>query len=122
MHNTSHEINSVEDAARKAVTDTIFSPRFYTTDFAAMDAINIEPVRAEWDAMMAEYEGDNNHDHFQRTPEFATEVAQCLNGESSSCCRSYMIDYKETGTWRKGCLNDCHNFFISCKSWNRYFN
>jgi magnesium-protoporphyrin IX monomethyl ester (oxidative) cyclase len=26
--------------------------------------------------MMAEYEGDNNHDHFQRTPEFAAEVAQ----------------------------------------------
>ncbi len=26
--------------------------------------------------MMAEYEGDNNHDHFQRTPEFADEVAQ----------------------------------------------
>ena len=62
MHNASHEINSVEDAARKAVTDTIFAPRFYTTDFAAMDAINIEPVRAEWDAMMAEYEGDNNHE------------------------------------------------------------
>ena len=74
MHNTSHEINSVEDAARKAVTDTIFSPRFYTTDFAAMDAINIEPVRAEWDAMMAEYEGDNNHDHFQRDASFADEA------------------------------------------------
>jgi hypothetical protein len=27
----------------------------------------VEPMRAEWDAMMAEYEGDNNHDHFQRT-------------------------------------------------------
>jgi magnesium-protoporphyrin IX monomethyl ester (oxidative) cyclase len=24
--------------------------------------------------MLAEYEGDNNHDHFQRTPEFAKEV------------------------------------------------
>ena len=24
--------------------------------------------------MMAEYEGDNNHDHFQRTPEFAEEA------------------------------------------------
>ncbi|MFM8464767.1 MAG: magnesium-protoporphyrin IX monomethyl ester (oxidative) cyclase, partial [Burkholderiaceae bacterium] len=74
MHNASHEIKSVEDAARKAVTETIFSPRFYTTDFAAMDAINIEPVRAEWDAMMAEYEGDNNHDHFQRDATFADEA------------------------------------------------
>jgi magnesium-protoporphyrin IX monomethyl ester (oxidative) cyclase len=38
------------------------SPRFYTTD-----------SRAEWDAMMAEYEGDNNHDHFQRTPSLRTK-------------------------------------------------
>lgn len=29
MHNASHEIKSVEDAARKAVTETIFSPRLY---------------------------------------------------------------------------------------------
>ena len=76
MHNTNHEIKSVEDAARKAVTDTIFSPRFYTTDFAAMDAINVEPVRAEWDVMMAEYEGDNNHDHFQRDATFADEARE----------------------------------------------
>jgi len=74
MNNTSNEINSVEDANRKAVTNTIFSPRFYTTDFEAMDKLNIEPVRAEWNAMMAEYEGDNNHDHFQRDAAFADEA------------------------------------------------
>ncbi len=74
MHNTVDEINSVEDAARKAEASTLFSPRFYSTDYAAMDRINIEPVRAEWDAMMAEYEGDNNHDHFQRDATFADEV------------------------------------------------
>ena len=41
-----------------------------------MDRIDVAPIRAEWDTMMAEYEGDNNHDHFQRTPEFAQEVAE----------------------------------------------
>ncbi len=41
-----------------------------------MDRIDVTPLRAEWDKMMAEYEGDNNHDHFQRTPEFAAEVAE----------------------------------------------
>ena len=67
-------IETVEDANKKAVHDDLISPRFYTTDFAAMDRINIEPVRAEWDKMMAEYEGDNNHDHFQRDAAFADEV------------------------------------------------
>jgi magnesium-protoporphyrin IX monomethyl ester (oxidative) cyclase len=67
-------IETHEDANKKAIHDDMISPRFYTTDFAAMDRLNIEPVRAEWDKMMAEYEGDNNHDHFQRDAAFADEV------------------------------------------------
>jgi len=69
-------IDSPEMAALKAKQETLLSPRFYTTDFAAMDKIDVSPIRADWDAMLAEYEGDNNHDHFQRTPEFAVEVAE----------------------------------------------
>jgi magnesium-protoporphyrin IX monomethyl ester (oxidative) cyclase len=67
-------IDSAEDAGRLANANTLISPRFYTTDFAAMDRLDISSVRAEWDQMMTEYEGDNNHDHFQRTPEFASEI------------------------------------------------
>jgi len=59
-------VESAADANAKAVRNTVLSPRFYTTDFAAMDRLNIESVRTEWDVMMKEYEGDNNHDHFQR--------------------------------------------------------
>ena len=55
-------VESAADANAKAVRNTVLSPRFYTTDFAAMDRLNIESVRAEWDVMMKEYEGDNNHD------------------------------------------------------------
>jgi magnesium-protoporphyrin IX monomethyl ester (oxidative) cyclase len=67
-------IDSPDAAAAKAKQETLLTPRFYTTDFAAMDRIDVTPIRAEWDAMMAEYEGDNNHDHFQRTPAFADEA------------------------------------------------
>jgi magnesium-protoporphyrin IX monomethyl ester (oxidative) cyclase len=62
------------EATAKARTDSLLSPRFYTTDFAAMDRIDVSPMRAEWDAMMAEYEGDNNHDHFQRDAAFDEEL------------------------------------------------
>ena len=74
---TQHLVDSVESAAdanKKAVTNTVLAPRFYTTDFDAMDKIDISSVRKEWDLMMEEYEGDNNHDHFQRDAEFAGEV------------------------------------------------
>ncbi len=69
---------SSDDASRKAKETTLLSPRFYTTDFKAMDEIDISPVRAEWDAMMAEYEGDNNHDHFQRDAAFGEEARASL--------------------------------------------
>ncbi len=72
------EINTLEDAARKAISSTMISPRFYTTDHDYMNQINIEPVRAEWDIMMKEYEGDNNQDHFIRDTDFSKEVDELL--------------------------------------------
>ena len=71
-------VESAEDANAKAVQSTVLSPRFYTTDFAALDRLDMSPVRAEWDAMMKEYEGDNNHDHFQRDSAFAEEVRHLM--------------------------------------------
>jgi magnesium-protoporphyrin IX monomethyl ester (oxidative) cyclase len=70
----SSSIASADEATRKAEANTLLSPRFYTTDFAALDRIDVTPVRAEWDATMAEYEGDNNQDHFQRDAAFAAEA------------------------------------------------
>lgn len=92
MHVAISEINSVEDAAKKAVTNTIFSPRFYTTDYQAMNRISVEPVRADWDAMMAEYEGDNNHDHFQRDAAFAEEARE-LAHKMSPELRQEFLDF-----------------------------
>ena len=49
-----------------ALTETVLSPRFYTTDFSAMDAIDVEPVRAEWDRLMEEFRQGTNKGDFVR--------------------------------------------------------
>lgn len=54
------------DAQRMATETTLLNPRFYTTDFEALDAIDVTPVRAEWDALIAELESDPNKGHFKK--------------------------------------------------------
>jgi magnesium-protoporphyrin IX monomethyl ester (oxidative) cyclase len=100
-----HAIASPEAAARKAKETTLLSPRFYTTDFAAMDRIDVSPLRKEWDTMMAEYEGDNNHDHFQRTADFAEEVNQVFSQVSPEL-RQEFLDFLITSVTSEfsGCI------------------
>ena len=58
------------DTNSMAREDTALSPRFYTTDFAAIDAIDVTPVRREWDQLIAEMAADPNKRHFKRTAAF----------------------------------------------------
>jgi magnesium-protoporphyrin IX monomethyl ester (oxidative) cyclase len=60
----------------EANTETLISPRFYTTDFDALDKIDLTGVRAEWDQMMSEFEADGNVDHFVRDASFKDEIKQ----------------------------------------------
>ena len=60
----------LNEATRHALTETVLSPRFYTTDFKAMDAIDVSPVRAQWDELIAEFRADPNKGHFVRTEAF----------------------------------------------------
>ncbi len=83
-------INSREAAADKAREKTLLSPRFYTTDFKALDRLDVSLMRREWDAMLAEYEGDNNHDHFQRTPAFAKEVEERFSQVSPELRKEFL--------------------------------
>ena len=63
-------------ATNLALKDTVLTPRFYTTDFDAMDRIDIESIRPQWNALMAEFRADGNTDHFQRPPELQGNYAQ----------------------------------------------
>ena len=63
------------DSTRQALTETVLSPRFYTTDFAAMSRLDVQTVRAEWDELMAEFARDPNRGHFVRTDEFDRDLS-----------------------------------------------
>ena len=65
----------INDTTRLAQQNTVLAPRFYTTDFAAMDRLDIAPVREEWDALMAEFARDTNRGHFIRTEEFNADFS-----------------------------------------------
>jgi len=64
----------VNTTTRHAYEDTMLSPRFYTTDFEAMNRLNVDLVRDEWDALIAEMKSDLNHGHFQRDGHFEIEL------------------------------------------------
>src|SRR5579871_6057685 len=59
-----------------AARDTLLSPRFYTTDFAALDRIDVSPLQREWDQLLEEFRADLNRGHFERTAEFAAQLRQ----------------------------------------------
>ena len=59
-----------EQATAVALRDTLLTPRFYTTDFDALDAIDVTPVRAEWDALIAQMKADPNRGHFKKNADW----------------------------------------------------
>ena len=65
----------VSETTRLAQQDTVLSPRFYTTDFAAMDRLDVSSVRSEWDELMAEFARDANKYHFTRNADFDTDLS-----------------------------------------------
>lgn len=64
------------ETTKAAQRTTMLSPRFYTTDFDELDAIDVAPVRAEWDAMMAELRADLNKEHFKRRDKWDLDLSR----------------------------------------------
>jgi magnesium-protoporphyrin IX monomethyl ester (oxidative) cyclase len=67
------QANSAFDS--KAATDlamqnTLLTPRFYTTNFDELDAINVEPVRQDWDKLIAQMKADPNKGHFKKNADW----------------------------------------------------
>ena len=85
------------DTTRLALEETLLTPRFYTTDFKALDRTDVSLVRSEWDALIAELAADNNRLHFKREADWDTRLAdlpQDLRAEfvdflTSSCTAEF---------------------------------
>ncbi len=60
----------LNETTKSAREDAALNPRFYTTDFAEMDRLNVDSMREMWDAMVDEFRRDPNKDHFKRNAEF----------------------------------------------------
>jgi magnesium-protoporphyrin IX monomethyl ester (oxidative) cyclase len=63
-------VDTMNDATSLALENRLLAPRFYRTDYKALERLNVEPVRQDWDAMMADFEADTNRGHFKQRYEF----------------------------------------------------
>jgi magnesium-protoporphyrin IX monomethyl ester (oxidative) cyclase len=59
-------------ATAVAMQNTLLTPRFYTTDFDEMDAIDVSSVRDDWDELIGEMVADPNKGHFRKNADWDT--------------------------------------------------
>jgi magnesium-protoporphyrin IX monomethyl ester (oxidative) cyclase len=67
------EMPELSVTTRHALQEAVLSPRFYTTDFAAIDRIKIDHMRDEFDWIRGEFARDYNKGHFVRTDAFLAD-------------------------------------------------
>ena len=59
-----------EMATETAMQNTLLTPRFYTTDFDELDAIDVSSVREDWDGLIAQMISDPNKGHFKKNEDW----------------------------------------------------
>ena len=108
-----------EMATEVAMQNTLLTPRFYTTDFAEMDSIDVSPVRKDWDNLIAGMKADPNKGHFKKTDEWEANwegmdpalKAEFIDFLISSCTAEFSgcVLYKEMK--RRGSNTDITTLF-----------
>jgi len=89
-------------ATKDPVKDTILTPRFYTTDFEAMAAMDLSPNADELEAICEEFRKDYNRHHFVRNEEFEG-AADKLDPET----RKVFIEFLE-----QSCTSEFSGFLL----------
>jgi len=74
MTATATTTRTPNETTAQAQQSTALSPRFYTTDFAAMDRLDINSVRTDWDELIAEMRSDPNRGHFVRDEDWDADI------------------------------------------------
>jgi len=87
---------------KEPVKDTILTPRFYTTDFDAMAAMDLRPNEAELEAICEEFRKDYNRHHFVRDAEFEG-AAEKLDPET----RKVFVEFLE-----QSCTSEFSGFLL----------
>ena len=89
-------------AIKDPAKDTILTPRFYTTDFDAMAAMDLRPNEAELEAICEEFRKDYNRHHFVRNGEFEG-AAEKLDPET----RRVFVEFLE-----QSCTSEFSGFLL----------
>jgi len=89
-------------AIKDPVKDTILTPRFYTTDFDAMAAMDLRPNEVELEAICEEFRKDYNRHHFVRDASF-DGAAESMDPET----RKVFIEFLE-----QSCTSEFSGFLL----------
>lgn len=93
------EMPELSGTTRHALKEAVLDPRFYTTDFDEIEALDYEHMRTEMEWVRDEFKRDYNKGHFKRNEEFEANFDDIPN-------RDMFIEFLERSCTAEfsGCL------------------